>query len=157
MSYDSRLSGVLHILVHLTEYREAVPSEGLAKIMGTNPVVVRRILGGLRESGIVQSEKGHGGGWSLAREPGDITLLSIYTALGSPPIFALSHRSPSPDCLVEQAVNGALENTFTSAQALIFAQLEHTTLAALVLDVEQRKEAKFGSPPQAHSPASRRV
>jgi Rrf2 family protein len=149
MSYDSRLSGVLHILLHMTEFREVTPSERLAKIMDTNPVVVRRILAGLRQSGIVQSEKGHGGGWSLAREPSTITLLSIYTALGSPSLFALSHRSPSPHCLLEQAVNNALEHTFERAQGQILAQLQQTTLAALAQDVDQRRQAKYGSAHEA--------
>jgi Rrf2 family protein len=155
MSPDSRLSGVLHILLHMTKFQEAVPSERLAKIMDTNPVVVRRILAGLREQGIVQSEKGHGGGWSLTRDPGSITLLNVYTALGSPPIFALTHRSPSPHCLVEEAVNGALEDTFKAAQAQIFAQLQHITLAALAEEVDQRQQAKFGSPPEGEQLALR--
>ena len=145
MKHDSRLSGILHILLHMTEFKEARPSEQLAKIMDTNPVVVRRILAGLRESGFVKSEKGHGGGWTLAREPGTITLFDVYKALDSPPIFALSHRSPQPQCLVEQAVNSALENAFEKAQTEIFAQLQNTTLATLAADFYQRRQALFGS------------
>lgn len=37
----------------------------LAKAMLTNPVVVRRVMGGLRDRGYVRSEKGHGGGCPL--------------------------------------------------------------------------------------------
>jgi len=60
MSRDSRLSGVLHILLHMAERQGPVTSEALAKIMQTNPVVIRRTLAGLRERGYVRSEKGHG-------------------------------------------------------------------------------------------------
>ena len=66
MRPDTRLSGVLHVLLHMAEEQGPVTSEVLAQAMHTNPVVIRRTLSGLREHGYVRSEKGHGGGWSLA-------------------------------------------------------------------------------------------
>ncbi len=41
----------------MAEYKKPVTSEVLAKAMGTNPVVVRRVMSGLREQGYVRSEK----------------------------------------------------------------------------------------------------
>ena len=108
MRRDSRLSGVLHVLLHLAEHRGPVTSEVLAKAMHTNPVVLRRVMAGLRDQGFVRSEKGHGGGWTLARDLSQITLRDIYAALGSPLLFAIGNRTEAPDCLVEQAVNAAL-------------------------------------------------
>ncbi|HYI06347.1 MAG TPA: Rrf2 family transcriptional regulator, partial [Reyranella sp.] len=46
MRRDSRLSGVLHVLLHMAEHDGPVTSDMLAKAMGTNPVVVRRIMAG---------------------------------------------------------------------------------------------------------------
>ena len=66
MRRDSRLSGVLHVLLHMAEHPDSMTSEMLARAMGTNPVVIRRLMAGLRERGFVQSEKGHGGGWTIA-------------------------------------------------------------------------------------------
>ena len=48
-------------------------SEMLARAMGTNPVVIRRLMAGLRERGFVQSEKGHGGGWTIACDLAAVT------------------------------------------------------------------------------------
>ena len=110
MRRDSRLSGVLHVLLHLAEHRGPVTSEVLAKAMHTNPVVLRRVMAGLRDQGFVRSEKGHGGGWTLARDLSDITLRDIYAALGSPLLFAIGNRTEAPDCLVELAVNAALNS-----------------------------------------------
>ena len=53
-------------------------SDELAKVMQTHPVVVRRVMAGLRDSGLVRSEKGHGGGWVLSCNLSDITLGDIY-------------------------------------------------------------------------------
>jgi DNA-binding IscR family transcriptional regulator len=59
MKRDSRLSGVLHVLLHMAEAGGPVTSETMAKAMQTNPVVIRRIMAGLRDAGFVHSEKGH--------------------------------------------------------------------------------------------------
>src|SRR3990170_5462514 len=112
MRRDSRLSGVLHVLLHMAEQRGPVTSEVLAKAMATNPVVIRRIMAGLRDHGYITSEKGHGGGWTLACDLSAVTLRDVYTALGCPSLLALGHRTEAPGCLVEQAVNAALSHAF---------------------------------------------
>lgn len=142
MKRDSRLSGVLHILLHMAEHDGPVTSGVLAKAMGTNPVVIRRILAGLREEGYVQSEKGHGGGWSLACDLSRVSLRDIYDALGCPPLLALGNRAPAPDCLVEQAVNAALDSAFADAEALLLSRLGNVTLAALSADFHRRLKGR---------------
>jgi Rrf2 family protein len=141
MKRDSRLSGVLHVLLHMAEQDGPVTSEVLARAMDTNPVVIRRIMAGLRDLGYVRSEKGHGGGWTFERDLADITLLDIYTALGEPTLLAIGNRSENPQCLVEQAVNTALDQAFHDAEALLRAHLSRVTLAALSADFHARMEA----------------
>ena len=134
MRRDSRLSGVLHVLLHMAEQKAPVTSEALAKAMDTNAVVIRRIMSGLRDHGYVRSEKGHGGGWTLARELATISLRDVYEALGQPSLFAVGNRTESPGCLVEQAVNAALDQAFDDAEALLLSRLGNVTLR----DVERR-------------------
>jgi Rrf2 family protein len=138
MRRDSRLSGVLHVLLHMAEHDGPVTSDMLAKAMGTNPVVVRRIMAGLRDGGYVRSEKGHGGGWVLARDLADVTLRDVYEALGCPALFAMGHRTEQPGCLVEQAVNAALDTAFRDAEALLMSRLRDVTLASLSADFHAR-------------------
>ncbi|TXL74460.1 Rrf2 family transcriptional regulator [Vineibacter terrae] len=142
MRRDSRLSGMLHVLLHMAEHHAPVTSQTLAKAMGTNPVVIRRVMAGLREQGYVRSEKGHGGGWTLARDLAEITLRDIYDAIGCPSLLAIGNRTESPDCLVEQAVNAALDTAFQDAQALLLARLGDVTLAMLSADFHARLAAR---------------
>lgn len=142
MRRDSRLSGVLHVLLHMAEHRGPATSEVLAKAMHTNPVVLRRVMAGLRDQGFVRSEKGHGGGWTLARDLSEITLRDIYTALGSPSMFAIGNRTDAPDCLVEQAVNDALNATIRDAETLLLARFGELTLAMLSAEVRHRHLAR---------------
>lgn len=132
MNKDTRLSGVLHVLLHLGQVTSPQTSEHLAIAMGTNAPVFRRTMAGLREAGYVTSEKGHGGGWTLAKPLAEITLLDVYAALGRPGLFAIASRNDQSECKVEQAVNLALADTMAKAENLILAQLANTTLASLV-------------------------
>ena len=113
-------------------------SETLAKAMDTNPVVIRRIMAGLREIGYVRSEKGHGGGWTIACDLSKVTLRDVYAALGNPPLLAMGNRTEAPGCLVEQAVNAALDQAFDDAEALLLARLGEVTLAMLGEDLSKR-------------------
>jgi DNA-binding IscR family transcriptional regulator len=144
MRRNGRLSGVLHVLLHMAEQQGPVTSEVLAKAMDTNPVVIRRIMAGLRDQGYVRSEKGHGGGWTLACDLSKVTLRDVYVALGSPPLLAIGNRTESPDCLVEQAVNAALGQAFDDAEALLLARLGEVTLTKLHADFHDRLVARGG-------------
>lgn len=142
MKRDSRLSGVLHVLLHMAEADGPLTSENLAKAMQTNPVVIRRTLAGLREAGLVRSEKGHGGGWTIAENLANITMRDIYDAIGRPNLMAMGNRTDAPDCLVEQAVNAALDISFREAEALLVERFERVTLAELAADFHARMTAR---------------
>lgn len=135
------MSGVLHVLLHLSEQGEPTTSETLAQVIQTNPVVIRRIMAGLRERGYVRSEKGHGGGWTLACDPSKLTLRDVYKALGEPSLLSIGTRTRSPACLVEQAVNAALGRVFEEAEAMMLSRLGAVTLAHLNADFHQRRVA----------------
>lgn len=147
MKSDSRLSGVLHVLLHMAECDGPRTSETLAKAMRTNPVVIRRTMAGLRDRGFVRSEKGHGGGWTLACDLAGVTLRDIYDALGSPSLLAIGNRAASPNCLVEQAVNAALNQAFEEAETRLLERLGEVTLAALSADLHQRLADRHRSSP----------
>ncbi|AMV35389.1 Putative HTH-type transcriptional regulator YwnA [Pirellula sp. SH-Sr6A] len=145
MRRDSKLSGVLHILLHMAERDGPVTSEDLSRMMDTNPVVVRRIMAGLRDQGYVQSEKGHGGGWTLSCDFAKVTLKDIYDAVGSPSLLAIGNRTDAPKCLVEQAVNAALQQSFDDAERILLSRLGNVTLAELSADCRARIESRGGA------------
>ncbi len=153
MRYDSRLSGMLHVLLHMAEHKGPVTSEMLAKAMHTNPVVIRRVMAGLRERGFVRSEKGHGGGWRLACDLAKVSLRDIYDALDSPTLLAMGNRTETPTCLVEQAVNAALSSAFNEAEALLLARLGKVTLAELSADFHVRLSRSKAPTQQDHDHA----
>ncbi|WP_322012196.1 Rrf2 family transcriptional regulator [Paraburkholderia sp. J12] len=138
MRTDSRLSRVLHALLHMEHADEPMTSEAIAEMLRTNPVVVRRLLAGLREGGYVQSEKGHGGGWVLSVALDEITLLDVYRHAGEPALFSDLVSEDDPQCLVEQAVNAHLSATVREAEKALLAKFAKVTVGDLAREIRRK-------------------
>ena len=126
----------------MAEMEGPATSEAMAQAMQTNPVVVRRLMAGLRYAGFVSSAKGHGGGWVLSCPLTDITLRDIHEALGAPTLLAVGNRVESPGCAVEQAVNEALSDAFEAAEQVLLTRLGEVTLAQLSAQFHERMVAR---------------
>jgi DNA-binding IscR family transcriptional regulator len=122
---------MLHVLLHMARHDGPITSEAIARMLGTNPVVVRRTMAGLRDAGYVQSEKGHGGGWVIAADLETVSLLDVHRAVGGPRFFAIGIEHPNADCAVEKVVNAAVEDALHQAEALLIARLGAVSLAEL--------------------------
>lgn len=126
----------------MSEHEGPMTSDEIGRMLGTNSAVVRRTMAGLREGGYVASVKGHGGGWSLARPLGEISLLDAYRALGAPELFALGVANDAPSCLVEQAVNASLGDTLADAERRILARFGEVRLSEIEAGFAERLEAQ---------------
>ncbi|MDN3380751.1 MULTISPECIES: Rrf2 family transcriptional regulator [unclassified Pseudoalteromonas] len=131
MRKDSRLSRMLHILIHMDHMDEPATSDHIATMLQTNPVVVRRTMGCLRDRGYVTSIKGHGGGWLLNVSLADITLLDIHTALGESSVFTIGLSDEHTECLIEKAVNRELASALKASEDLLLARFGEVSLDKL--------------------------
>lgn len=129
---------MLHVLIHMDHYQGAATSEVIARMLNTNPVVVRRTMAGLRDAGYLRSEKGHNGGWVLARPLSQITMLDVYVALGKPPLIALGLAQDDPRCIIEQAVNDRLRTSLEEAERRILDQFSTITLDQIAGEFKTR-------------------
>lgn len=141
MKRDSRLSSVLHALLHMAEHPGPMTSETLGQCLRANPVVVRRTMGLLRQAGLVTAERGPAGGWRLSADLRMVSLRQLHEALGEPAIFAIGNRHETPECLVEQSVNAALDQAFAEAEALLLERFADISLADLAADFARRHAA----------------
>lgn len=123
----------------MNERAAPMTSDALAECLGTNPVVVRRTMGLLREAGLVAADRGHSGGWRIVADLSAVSLRQLHEALGEPALFAIGNRNEHPECLVEQAVNAALDDAFEQAEALLLQQFESISLADLAADFARRR------------------
>ena len=132
MKRSSRLSVALHALVHLhAQPQDALTSGELAVCLRTNPVVVRRVLGTLREAGLVGSSKGHNGGWQLLRPAAEITVFDVYHALGETLLLRTESEPGDRGCAIVRTVDGLMGEVLTDAEALLANRLRLISLAQL--------------------------
>lgn len=135
MVLDGRLTRMLHMLLHIHLHDGAATSQTIAQMLNTNPVVVRRMMAGLRDRGYVIAIKGPGGGWRLGRRLKDITVLEVYEAFESPPLFAMGITADHPTCPVERAVNAAVGKVLSEAEAQVLARFGAMSLADVAIDL----------------------
>jgi len=131
MAANSRLTIATHSLAWLALARrrgyDVLSSEQVAASVHTNPVVIRRCLGELRRAGLVSVSRG--AGWSLAREPHDITLLDVYDAIGAGSPFGLHHTEPNLECPVGRGIRPVLRHVYQSVDGAVHRELERVTIA----------------------------
>jgi Rrf2 family protein len=128
---SSRVAVAVHVLAYMAWKRsEAVTSERIAASVNTNPVVVRRIVGALRNAGMVTVQPGVGGGATLAREPDDITLLDVYRAVeDGDELFSLHPSEPSRSCNVGGNIRDVLRPIFCTAHRAMESVLAQVSIA----------------------------
>ena len=120
----------VHIMTALAFLAEKATSEVLSNTVNTNPVVIRRLLGELARAGLVRTERGQSGGFSLARSAKSISLLDIYRAVMSDTDLVPLHENPENlKCAVSCKVRGALAAHLDRAQSVYERELEKVMLA----------------------------
>lgn len=136
VSVSSRSAVAIHALTMLARWRDhSLTSTEIAESLASNPVLVRRILGSLRDAGLVWSTEGRNGGWSLARPARDITLHDVYAAVEAGPVLSRHPHPPSAECEVGRNMQRLLEVEFRDAERALEERLSRTTIAHLVQQV----------------------
>jgi Rrf2 family protein len=130
---NTQFAIAIHILTLLALAGGAqVTSTEMAGSVNTNPAFLRRILGDLHRAGLVESQPGVSGGWRLCCEPGAITLLAIFLAVGERHLLAMHHH-PNPNCQIGGVIQSTLETYFGEAEAAFEQTLAAQTLAQVVV------------------------
>jgi Rrf2 family protein len=131
-STNTQFSVAVHVLTYLASAgaHRPVSSDELSTSTNTNPVYVRRVLGPLRDAGLVSARQGSNGGWSLARAADSIGLDEVWTLLqGDKPVLGL--HGPSPQCPVGRDVAPLLTDIDAGVAAAVQAELATRTIADL--------------------------
>ncbi|MBI4623966.1 MAG: Rrf2 family transcriptional regulator [Verrucomicrobia bacterium] len=130
MAGNSRFAVSVHILAYLAYRKEgAVSSSEIAASVGTNPVVIRRLLSALVKARLVTAQKGASGGFALASTPAGIPLLAVYRTVEPKPDHGLNRFAPNHRCPVGARIESVLQGIFFKAQAGMEAELARVNVA----------------------------
>ena len=132
MAANSRLTIAVHALAWLAlaqqQGRDRLTSDQVAASVNTNPVIIRRSLGDLRQASLVRVRRGAEAGWSLARRPDDISVLAVYDALAQDPLFAMHHTEPNLNCPVGRGIQPVLHGLYCGAEQALRRELASTSI-----------------------------
>ncbi len=119
-----------HVLIYLAGAGRGrvVSSDELAASVNVSPVHIRRVLGPLREAGLVRSRPGAQGGWELARPATGIRLDEVWDLINADDPVLPSH-GPSPQCPVGRHVQGVLDELESGVAAAVRRELHGHTVA----------------------------
>ncbi len=139
MKINTKCSLALHILIAIAVFSDKVKmtSEIIAKSTGSNPVIIRNILGSLKQAGIVAVHRGSGGA-ELAMPPADITIWKVYVAVDPTSIHNLIglHPNPSSACPIGRKIYDLLDEPYSAIRESIQASMSKYTLADLLARYE---------------------
>ncbi len=109
---------------------EVVEAQAIANSQVVPMRFLLKIMPSLIKAGIVRSQRGVGGGYALAREPKDITLLDVLEAIEGPIYLNrclmdedLCSKQGPPACLVHQALANIQQQLIDAFASYSFADL----------------------------------
>ena len=141
MAANSRMTIAVHALAWMALAQRrghaVLTSNQVADSVNTNPVIIRRCLGDLRQAGLVSVRHGAGAGWSLARAPEEITLLEVYDAVGQEPPFGMHHTEPNLECPVGKGIRPALGQVYGKIEQALRRELAFVSVAEVLRETLQ--------------------
>lgn len=140
MQITSRFTIAVHIITAIDYFKdsEKVTSNFLAGSVGSNPVIVRNVMGNLKEAGIIDISQGKSG-ITLAKKPDEITFYDVYKAVDCVNDEGLFHfhENPNPDCPVGRNIHKALDEELFSIQNTMEDQMRRITVADVANSTRQ--------------------
>ncbi len=135
MSKNSHFTLMVHVLTVLAGAQHPVSSTRIAGSVNTNPVLIRQVIGQLRNAGLVATVPGSAGGAQLKRNAVDITLDDVYQLVKSDTLFGLHAKTPNPHCPVGRNIQVVLVEIFDEMDALLAEGLSRTSIADILARV----------------------
>ena len=145
MQITSKFTIAVHIIAAIDYFKdeETVTSKFLAGSIGANPVIVRNVMGDLKDAGVISISRGKSG-IVLARELDQISLFDIYQAVdcvGEEGLFHF-HEKPNTRCPVGRNIHAALDDRLSQIQTSMEEQMKAITVAEVVKDIRKKIKAK---------------
>jgi Rrf2 family protein len=129
-----------HTLTHLSLADDPpVSSEEIAASVDTNPAFIRQILGTLRDGELVAARRGPNGGFSLAKPPGEISLLDVFQVLESEQIIQLPEYNPHPNCPIGSNLRPTMYDVLAPVEDAVKEKFSDITIDQLASEIRTRE------------------
>ncbi len=137
MQISSRFTMAIHMFACIDTFSDQkMTSDFMAASIGTNPVIVRKLLQQLKAAGLVEVSRGTGG-VTITKPLDKITFLEVYRAVECTPDEELFHfhENPNQNCPIGKNIHHVLDNRLLQVQKAMEEKLAEMTLADVKKDV----------------------
>lgn len=139
MQISSKFTIAIHTLLCIEHFgkERKVTSNFIADSTNVNPVIIRRILGELKDAGIVTVESGVGGA-SIVKPLDKITMLDVFKAVNclESSLFNF-HNNPNIECPVGNKIHNVLDTRLENIENVMLNELSKVNLKMLSNDLEE--------------------
>lgn len=138
MQISSRFTMAIHMFACIDTFADQkMTSDFMAGSIGTNPVMIRKLLQQLKAAGLVEVARGPGG-VSITRPLDEITFLDVYRAVECSPDEELFrfHENPNQKCPVGRNIHHVLDDKLARVQKAMERELASITLADVKKDTD---------------------
>ncbi|MDO4852531.1 MAG: Rrf2 family transcriptional regulator [Clostridia bacterium] len=137
MQITSRFTIAVHSITAIDYFHKdfQVTSNFLAKSVGANPVIIRNVMGQLKNAGIIAITQGKSG-IELLKPIDKITFYDVYKAvdcLDEAGLFHF-HENPSFECPIGRVIHSAMDDKLQSVQDAMEQRLREITVADVMRD-----------------------
>ena len=145
MQITSQFTIAVHIITAVDYFGgcDSVTSSFLAGSIGVNPVIVRNVMGRLKEAGIIEISQGRSG-IVLSKPLEKISLFDVYQALGCVSEDGLFHfhENPNANCPVGRNIHKAMDARLACIQSAMETQMKQMSLAEIVADTRREIQSE---------------
>lgn len=137
MQISSRFTMAIHMFACIDTFTDQkMTSDFMAGSIGTNPVIIRKLLQQLKAAGLVKVSRGTGG-VTITKPLEEITFLDVYRAVECSPDEELFHfhENPNQMCPVGRNIHHVLDDKLVRVQKAMEKELAAITLADVKKDI----------------------
>lgn len=133
---SSRFTMAIHMFACIDTFEDQkMTSDFMAGSIGTNPVIIRKLLQQLKAAGLIKVSRGTGG-VEITKPLEQITFLDVYRAVECTPDEELFHfhENPNESCPVGRSIHHVLDDKLARVQEAMEKELAAITLADVKKD-----------------------
>lgn len=137
MQISSRFTMAIHMFACIDTFTDQkMTSDFMAASIGTNPVIIRKLLQQLKAARLVEVSRGTGG-VTITKPLEEITFLDVYRAVECSPDEELFHfhENPNQMCPVGRNIHHVLDDKLVRVQKAMEKELAAITLADVKKDI----------------------
>ena len=145
MQISSRFTMAIHMFTCIYAFPDQkMTSDFMAASIGTNPVIIRKLLQQLKSAGLLTVARGTGG-VTVTRPLDEITFLDVYRAVECSPEEELFrfHENPNPNCQVGRNIHQVLDGKLKQVQEAMEQELSSIRISDVAQEMHEQiaKEA----------------